>query len=331
MPEWRITKLRGEFALTWDDINEDGKPVRRRYSLGTDDRAEAERNAPARYAQLTRPSGTTVADLWKGYCLDREGRAVLKTMEYTWGVLEPRFGALEGAAVSIADCRAHTKERQAKGISDGTIHTELGHLRTVLKWAENHNLIDRAPAIERPPKPAPRDRYLTRHEVRRLVDHAHAPHIKLAINLMIGTGARVTAVLELTWDRVDFQKRLIHLRNPFDKTRRKGRATVPVNDRLFAALTDAKGGSLTPFVIEYGGKPVASIKKGIKNAAKAAKIDDVSPHVFRHSAAVWMAEAGVSMKEISDFLGHGDSRITERVYAKFSPQHLRKAASALEF
>jgi len=36
------------------------------------------------------------------------------------------------------------------------------------------------------------------------------------------------------------------------------------------------------------------------------------------------------MAEIAQFLGHKDSRITERVYARFSPTYLRGAASMLE-
>ncbi|MFD2235950.1 tyrosine-type recombinase/integrase [Aureimonas populi] len=261
---------------------------------------------------------------------DREGRAVLKTMDCTWGVLKPRFGPLTADQITIALCRQHTKERQAAGISDGTIHTELGHLRTVLKWAEAHRLIDRAPAIERPAKPEPKSDYLTRAQVARMIECAKVPHIALAIRLLIGTGGRVTAALELTWDRVDMVRKLIHLRNPFDKARRKGRATVPINDSLMEALKEAKTGALSPYVIEYGGMPVQSIKRGIKAAAAAAKQPNVSPHVFRHSAAVWMAEAGHSMSEIAQYLGHADSRLTERVYSRYSPDHLRKLAASLD-
>ena len=47
--------------------------------------------------------------------------------------------------------------------------------------------------------------------------------------------------------------------------------------------------------------------------------------------AVWMAEAGVVMDEIAQFLAHTDPRITYRVYARYSPEYLRKAASALDF
>jgi hypothetical protein len=36
------------------------------------------------------------------------------------------------------------------------------------------------------------------------------------------------------------------------------------------------------------------------------------------------------MPEIAQFLGHSDSRLTERVYARFSPNYLAKTATSLE-
>ena len=53
--------------------------------------------------------------------------------------------------------------------------------------------------------------------------------------------------------------------------------------------------------------------------------------MIRHSSAVHMAEAGISMEEIAQFLGHGDVNVTRKVYARFSPNHLRTAAAALEY
>ncbi len=63
---------------------------------------------------------------------------------------------------------------------------------------------------------------------------------------------------------------------------------------------------------------------------KRAGLSDVVPHDLRHSAAVWMAEAGVSMDEIAQYLEHSSPAVTFKVYARFSPDYLRKAASALE-
>lgn len=326
MSEWRITRLRGKFALTFD---RDGK--RHRYSLETDDARQAYLIAPAIYAEVTRPAGRTVNDLWQAYTLDKDGRAVLATMQHTWKALKERFGTRDGESLTKDDCRAHTNDRRQSGIADGTIHTELGHLRTVLVWAEKNKLIGKAPEIERPSKPDPKDRHLTRDEAQRILAAAKTPHLKTAIHLMLGTAARITAILELTWDRVDFERRLIYLRDPTDKVKRKGRAIVPINATLLTALREAKAGALTEHVVEWAGQPVKSLKRGIATAASNAKVEDVSAHVFRHTAAVWMAEAGVPMEEISQYLGHSNVEITRRVYARYSPEHLRKAASALEF
>lgn len=326
MPEWRITRLRGGLALTFE---QNGK--RRRHSLGTDDPRQAYLLAPAIFAELTRPTGRTVQDLWTAYTLDKAGKAVLVTMEHTWKAMRERFGSRDGENITKEDCRAHIDARRRSGISDGTIHTELGHLRTVLKWAEENKLIGKAPAIERPSKPEPKDRHLTRDEAQRILAAAKAPHLKTAIHLMLGTAARITAILELTWDRVDLDRRLIHLRDPDDKVKRKGRAIVPINNTLMIALRDAKAGALSDYVVEWAGEPVKSLKRGIATAARIAKAPDVSAHVFRHTAAVWMAEAGVSMDEVSQYLGHNSVDITRRVYARYSPDHLRKAAAALDF
>jgi len=330
MPEWRLTRLKGEFCVTWDDRAADGAAIRRRYRLDTQDRREAEARAAARYAELTRPAGKTVKALWEGYKRDKDGKAVLQTMVHTWKALEPVFGHLEGDQIGTEDCRSYTKMRREAGRSDGAIHTELGHLRMILLWAKGMKLIADAPAIERPSKPEPKDRYLTRAEVLRLMDGAKVPHIRLAILLMISTGARSGAALDLTWDRVDFDRGIIRLRNPFDQTARKARATVPMNDSLKEALQAAHRGRLSPYVIEWAGSKVGSIKKGIAAAAKAAKLADVTPHVLRHSAAVWLVEDGHTFEEVAQFLGHSDVRVTYKVYARYSPTHLRKLANSLD-
>jgi integrase len=44
-----------------------------------------------------------------------------------------------------------------------------------------------------------------------------------------------------------------------------------------------------------------------------------------------MTEAGVPMGEISQYLGHSNEAITARVYARFSPDHLRKATDVVDF
>jgi integrase len=193
--QYTIGRLRGERCLVfW----EGGK--RRRYSLGTDDAREAERLAPALYAELTRPKSKDVRHLWAAYTAAKEGRAVIETMKHTWKALADRFGPMAGDAITLDDCRAHTAARHRAGIKDGTIHTELGHLRMVLKWAEKEGIIPRASTIERPSKPAPKEAHLSRDEAKALIIAADRPHLKLFIILALGTGARSAALLDLTWE-----------------------------------------------------------------------------------------------------------------------------------
>ena len=144
------------------------------------------------------------------------------------------------------------------------------------------------------------------------------------------TGARASAVLGLTWGRVNFADGLIDLGLGNPGMAAKHRAVVPMNQTARAALLEARTAATCDHVIEWNGKPVKSVKNALKAAGARCGLPWVTAHVFRHSAASWMAQAGVSMDKIAAFLGHSDSRITARVYARFSPDYLRDAADALE-
>lgn len=325
MPEFTLGKLRGGFAVSWQ---ENGR--RRRFQLAARTRKEAEAEALDIIRRETAaPGELTVAAIWEAYRADRVGRPVADAMKYVPTVLD-HFGALRPDQITAEHCRSFTARRRTDGRKDGTIWTELGHLRTALTWAQKRRMIPLAPHIERPPKPAPRDRWLTHAEIERLLAAATVPHIVLAIRLMLSTGARVGAVLDLEWRRVDLDRRQIDLRINADGPR-KGRAVVPINPGLHAALTEAREAALTDYVIEWGGERVRSIRKGFLTACAAARLPGVGPHVLRHTAGVHMAAAGVPMEQIGQFLGHSNMAITYSTYARFAPDHLADAASALDF
>jgi integrase/plasmid stability protein len=327
MQEYRIGRLNGRFVVTWHDPA--GKRRRFRLAAATARAADAEARDIIRAATLP-AAGLTVAGIWADYAAECAGRPVAESLEYRGRAVLPHFGHLRPDQISRDDCLAYAAARRAKGRQDGTIWGELGALRNALSWAAKRGMIVRAPQIERPAKPAPRERWLTQAEIGRLLAADCAPHIRLAILLMLTTAARVQAVLDLTWDRVDLERGQINLRLP-GATTRKGRAVVPINATLRAALQTARAAALSDHVIEWAGGPVASIRHGFALAVANAGLSDVTPHVLRHTAAVHMAEAGVGMDEIAQYLGHSDVRITASVYARFSPDHLRRAADVLDF
>lgn len=280
--------------------------------------------------ERAKAAGSTIAELWELYRTEKRDRRIAETMGFEWRTMRLFFGHLRPDQVTIDLCRAYTGARRAAGKQDGTIWTELGHLRTVFVWAANRRLIAYAPAVERPAKPAPKDRWLTSEEAGRLLDAAKEHHIRIAIQLMLETAGRIGAILELTWDRVDLDRKMVNLRTT-EIGPRKGRAAVPINDGLRAALSAAKAVAMTDYVIEWAGRPVKSIKTGFKAACRDAKLSDVSPHTLRHTAAVHLVAAGRPMQKVSQYLGHSSTFVTERVYGRFAPDHLREEAAVLDF
>lgn len=62
----------------------------------------------------------------------------------------------------------------------------------------------------------------------------------------------------------------------------------------------------------------------VKRYAAAVGID-VSPHDFRHSKASVMLNAGASLSEVQDILGHASPETTKRIYAHYETTRLREA------
>lgn len=325
MPEYRLTRLRGKWAV---GVYEDGER-QHRYSLGTADRAKAERELEQLKQRRTREQQPTVSVMWRQYRSEKAGRQIAANMEWSGKAILPFFGDLLPDEITLARTTEYVGKRTKAGRQAGTIWTELNHLQIILNHAHKRRWIPDRIHVEKPPKPPPRNRRLTRAEGKQLLKAATMPHIELALALLMGTAGRVGAVLDLTWDRVDFERGQIQLAVEGEEGR-KGRATVPMTRAARKRLKAAREAALTDHVVEWAGKRVASIKTGFNAAARRAGLEDVTPHVLRHSAATWMAEDGVDMEIIAQYLGHNDVATTRRIYARFSPEYLRGAAESLE-
>jgi integrase len=322
MSEYNLTLHRGKWALTFRDGQH-----RRRITTGTDHRAEAESVARAIWQRLHAAQSERVADLWPPYVADRiTDGARADRFKAHWTALEPTFGRRIGSAITREDCRAYYRERRKLGYADSTIKTDLELLRACLR----RHYGNAAPNLWIPPASKPRDVWLTKQQARQVVDAAKSPHIKLFITLALATGARAGAILDLTWDRVDFDQGTIDFRPAGRSQTNKRRTIVPMNAVAREALRKACDARLSDHVVEYGGKPVASVRKALERLSAATGLR-FSAHTFRHSAAVWMAQENVPMQMISQYLGHTSLRMTEAVYARYSPGFMADASAATVF
>lgn len=301
-----------------------------RRSLGTTDRALAEQRIKDWEKDLLKKR-TTINDIVEAYLKEKKDKPSIRSMQDCWSTkkepnrpLKAFFGNLRPDQVSKVLCRDYAQRRLDNDVSNGTIRKELGILRQAIRWNDPSAPI----VVELTPSAPPKERYLTKEEYKTLLAACERPYLRLFVQLALGTAARKTAILELTWDRVDLDRARIVLSKGRDTN--KGRATVQINKQLVEVLREAKKDAPCEYVVCHGGHAVKSIDKGFREAAKTAGLKDVTPHTLRHSAAVWMAEAGIPMAEIAQFLGHSNMNTTFRVYARFSPDHLSTAAAALE-
>lgn len=327
MSDVTIGRLRGGYCVTW---YENGK--RRRYKLEARTRKEAEAVGRDKYLKETVANpNLTIEDLW-GLYVDYLGtKPTAKTMHWTGKAVLQHFGALRPDQLTIADSRAYIQLRLKAGRKVGTVHTELGHLRSTMNWAYTKaKAIDRIPPIEMPPKPDSDVRPLTDRQIQAIVDNCRAPHVRLAVILLLTTGGRISAILDRTWDKIDFDRGVIDLRLT-DGVTRKGRAVVPMNPLARTALQTAYDARQTEWVVEYNGNPIKSMRTGYYAALKRAGLSGVNIHQIRHTVAVRMLAAGKPLEMVSQYLGHSNVQITQKTYARFLPDHLAGAAEILNF
>lgn len=323
----RIVAYRGKWAVEFWERDDAGKPQRSRPSTGLaateENRAAAERQRDQLARELTLPAGDTCQDIWTAYMAD--SRAIDKArLHNAWKALKWTFAPLRPADITRQTCRHYVVRREEEGVKPGTIRKELTCMRAAVNWAQKHN----EAVWELPPPPPPKDIWITKDQFRRLLKAADGIwHLTLFLHLAVATAGRKEAILQLTTTHIRWDLDTIFLGH---KVNGKKRATVPINETLRPFLRKACDLTKTGHLVEYDGAAVASVRTAFENTAARAGLPQVTPHVLRHSAAVWMAADGVPLEKISEFLGHSDIRVTQKIYARYQPEHLLGAARALE-
>jgi len=298
-------------------------------SASTRDRAKAEEYLAHFLLEMRRPDlgqNATIGailDLW----LAHRSRLSQRETAVKVAALKRHVGWLRIEDYRAAHTRSYIAARRKDGCVDNTIYEELAKLSVALRWAVSEQMVTAAPKIVSGIKRKPRTRWLTRDEADKLLAACKVPHVRLFVMLGLHTGARTEAILELTWDRVDFAALLVDYGI---KDGGKNRAVVPINDDLLPALREARAAATTRFVIEWAGRPVHKIRDVFYRTAERAGLAHCSPHDLRRSAGHWLLQAGTRIAEVAAVLGHASSATTERVYARLYPEHLRAAVKRLE-
>jgi excisionase family DNA binding protein len=233
------------------------------------------------------PAGIlTLGVIFQRYIEDREAEGKPTTrIGNAWKRLGPHYADMRPIDINKGLTRDYIANRGKDGVGPGTIHTELVYLRAVLAFAVRERWITQAPYIPVPQKPSPKEHHLTKSEAQLLLDAAVMPHVQLFIRLALATAGRMSAILELTWDRVDLVGRRINLRDPNKPVTRKGRAVVPINEWLYLPSWK-RGGSHIALRYRVGRREGVVGEEGRRSLREAGRSEVFAACLAPHSCRV---------------------------------------------
>lgn len=213
---------RRNWQVTWTD-SATGKTRRR--GCGTRDRRAAEAVMPEIVADALRPQVPAVfrmSELIAAYLADRKLTPHSRSLEHSLRPVLDYFGALTPSQLNDAIFRQYRQRRTAqkcqnagarsskskkpKCVSDSTAVRELNALRGAIGWGKRNGWQGLDGVVVHIPQgdSRVRHRFLSQSEAKKLIAACIEPHTALFVRISIATGARMSAVLGLSWDDVTF-------------------------------------------------------------------------------------------------------------------------------
>ncbi|QMV85236.1 site-specific tyrosine recombinase XerD [Corynebacterium hindlerae] len=175
---------------------------------------------------------------------------------------------------------------------------------------------------------------LTVEQVAALIDATSRESVvglrdRALLELLYGTGARISEITALTVDDVAAGEGMIQVTGKGDKQR-----LVPFGSLAQQAVSEylvrgrpalSKGKTHALLLNKRGGALSRQSAWGIiKDAAARAGLDvDISPHTLRHSFATHLLEGGADVRVVQELLGHS-SVTTTQIYTHITAANLRE-------
>lgn len=204
----------------------------------------------------------------------------------------------------------------------------VGHLVFALKFFFK-NILKQNLDIPNPKRNKTIPIILTKEEIKKMIDSTLNIKHKLILKILYGCGLRVSEIINLKKEDINFNEKLLHIilskgkkdrfvKIPESITRELKNYTELLNDNIL--FPSNRGGKLTK----------KTIGKIVENAAKKAGIQkNVYPHLLRHSFATHLLESGTDLRIIQKLLGHSNIKTTQ-IYTQVSQASIKNIKSPLD-
>lgn len=278
--------------------------------------------------QPQRSSAPPVADILLAYLRDKVPHQKSRSVKYNINNLARWWSDKTLDQVTAANCRAYAATK-----TQSAARSDLDRLQAAIRyWHSEYGPLDKIPAVWKPPKVEPRDRWLTRAQAARFVwQTRRTEHLKRFVLIGLHTGSRSGVIRNLEWSWIDLERGTMRRRAPrTTETKTKRTPPIPIPRKLLHFLRRwyrADGGH-TKYVVHYNGALIKTdLSTAWNNAKTRAGLPWLHPHVLRHTAATWRVQKGVAPWQVAGFLGM-TVRVLEATYGHHSPDYMKDAADA---
>ena len=244
-------------------------------------------------------------------------------------------------SIGIADIDREITWWNARGCRRATVHAYAKALRSFFRFAENRDWC--APGLSgeiipkgfQPEEPIPKG--LEREEVVRLLattegDRPVDVRDRGILMILVAYGLRAVEVAGLQLDDLDWKNETLHVRRAksgrthhYPLSRGVGQAVL----RYLREFRPPSLGQTVFFSLQAPIRPLSSVAVSSVVSRRLRRLGitgkRLGPHALRHGAAQHLLDHGMSMKEVSDYLGHSNLSATS-VYAKVQLGTLREVA-----
>lgn len=232
--------------------------------------------------------------------------------------------------------RAWVAWMHAQGYASASICRKLSALRSLFRFLVREERVARSPLllIPAPKKRASLPPVLTVEEIERLLaaPEAASPlglRDRCMFEVLYATGLRLSELLGLTLEQIDWPRRSAQVRGKGNKDR-----IVLLGDLAIDALERyihqgrphlLRDSDCAALYLSHLGNPlsVRGFHVILQNHRRTAGIQrHVTPHTLRHSFATHLLEGGADLRTVQELLGHA-SISTTQVYTHVSEGYLR--------
>jgi len=222
--------------------------------------------------------------------------------------------------------------------SESSIARILSTLRSFYKFLVREEICRKNSWVQvsNPKKPIKMLEVLSIDEVERFLDSIPSStklelRDKAMFELIYSCGLRVSELINLRLQDIDFDEELIRFIGKGDKERitpvgRNGLLYLKKYIRTSRYKIEQEHKSDYVFLNKYGNKITRQgFWKILKKYARRINLDkNIYPHIFRHSFATHMIQKGADLKTVQELLGHSSISTTE-IYTSLNKSYIKKA------